>query len=219
VGESIITRADVEQNVRASDLSDSEAKLVRETYATTAELNGLDTLRAYEARGQRLETIADRFPEADAKVLKEQAQQIFAEVGATQARAAAFVLRRRSNTASFGIGTGILLFFFVVGWYCVAISADALQSRRADDITVAKNCAEARKEEKIVESELPKICGDPPKETVKKQTTAVEASDQAIESLAKARTTCHIAAAKAGAGEDACAPIDRGLAAAIEAGG
>jgi hypothetical protein len=213
--ESIVTNSDVDRTVALNSLSAEEEKVLRNVYRDTAELNGLETLRAYEARGQRLERIADRFASSGAKLLHDQAQLIFTEIGAAQARAGAFVLRERSTSALFAKTTCVLLALFVAGWYFVALSADAMQSRRSDEITVAKSCAEARKEEKIVESKLPEICGTAP-EADEEEATAAETSDQAVKSLAESLATCKKAAAKSHASPKDCLPIERALQAAIE---
>jgi hypothetical protein len=216
--ESIVTQSDVDQTVETNNLNAAEQKTLALVYEETAELNGLETLRAYEARGQRFERIATRLPEPQAKVLNEQAQLIFAELTTTYARAAAFVLRGRSTQALFGPMTGVLIVLFVMGWYSVALSADAMQSKRADQIAVAKSCAEARKETDIVEGQLPDICGTVEADD-EEEPTPGETSDQAIESMAMSLSTCKKAAAKAGDDAAPCAPIERALRAAIASAG
>jgi hypothetical protein len=213
--ESVITKSDVDKTVALNDLSDEERKTIEETYGDMAELNGLDTLRAYEARGQRLERIADRVPDSEAKRLHEQAQLIFAEIKATQARASAFVLRERSTRALFSPLTYVLVGLFVVGWYSVALSADAMESKRTDEIAVAKSCVEAHEKKELIDDEIfPDICGTV-KTGEKKEPTPAETSGQAVESSAKSWVACKQAARKAGAGAEDCVPLEKALLAAI----
>lgn len=212
--ESVITKSDIDQTVSLNGLSEKEKKTLTEAYMDMAELNGLDTLRAYEARGQRLERIADRFGDTEGRRLHEQAQLIFAEIKAAQARASAFVLRERSTRAIFSLRTYAFVGLFVLGWYSVALSADALQSKRSDEVTVAKTCAEARKEPKILEGELPRICGTAPT-SEEEEPTPAETSDLAVESLAKSLVACNKAARKAGGGERECLRLEKALLAAI----
>lgn len=212
--ESVITKSDIDQTASLNGLSDKEKKTLAEAYVDTAELNGLDTLRAYEARGQRLERIADRFGDSDGKRLHEQAQLVFAEIKAAQARASAFVLRERSTRAIFSLRTYAFVGLFVIGWYSVALSADDMQAKRSDEITVAKTCAEARKEAKIVEDELPDICGTV-KKSEEKEPTPAETSGQAVESLAKSWVACNQAARKTGGGAGDCLRLEKALLAAI----
>lgn len=206
--QSLITSSDVEQTAsRNGGMDDAEQELVERAYEDTAKLNGVKTLRAYEARAQRFERIAERAPEARAKILGEAATRIAAEVAATQARAATFVLRRRSTRALFAKRTLLFLLIFVAGWYGTALAADALQSERSDKITVAKECAAARALPKIVESELPGICGKPPAATKPEATTPTELRKKAVVALAGKVAECLEATATAAE----CAPLERAL--------
>ena len=115
--QSLITSSDIDETVSRNGMKPAEKTLVEQAYRDTAKLNGVNTLRAYEARGQRFERIAERAPTERAKCIGEAAARIAAEVAATQQRAATFVLRRRSTEALFGIGTIACLVLFVGGWY------------------------------------------------------------------------------------------------------
>lgn len=211
--QSLITRSDLAQTKELNAMSKDEVKLVRRAYEDTAWLNGVSTLRAYEARGQRLDRVAAWLPEPQAEAIHAEAAQIFAEVIATQARAAAFVLRRRSTVALFGKGTFILLFVFVVGWYATAVSSDALQSHRTDQITVAKECAEARGLGAIVETKLPSICGPAPSPAASAAADPFELRENAVAALATARAQCREAAIKSKPPSLAeCASLERAFA-------
>jgi hypothetical protein len=210
--QSLITSSDVDETAsRNGGMKDAEKELVKRTYQDTAKLNGVKTLRAYEARGQRFERIAERAPAARATVLGEAATRIAAEVAATQERAAAFVLRRRSNRALFAKRTLAYLLLFVAGWYGTALAADALQSERSDSITVAKECAAARALPNIVESKLPGICGAPPAAKTPEAKTPTELSKEAIVALAGAVAECRKATATAAPPAAECAPLERAL--------
>lgn len=208
--QSLITSSDIDQTASRNDMDEAEKRLVKWAYDDTAELNGVKSLRAYEARGQRFDRIAERAPEARAKVLGDAAARIAAEVGATQARAATFVLRRRSNRAMFAKRTLFFLFLFVVGWYGTATGASALQNGRSGKIAVAKECAEARALPKIVETELPGICGTPPAAKTPEVKTPAELSKKAVVALAGEVAECLKATATAAE----CVPLQRALTAA-----
>lgn len=135
-----------------------ERNLVRDTFNENAALNGVRTLRAYEARAHRFERIAEQLEGASAEKLRTKAAAIRADVKAVTARAAALVVRKRAERVIMSWWTLLALGMFATGVMAFAVSADRLDSARDGEIKVAKACAEARTA-KAVEAELPDICG------------------------------------------------------------
>jgi hypothetical protein len=131
----------------------TERELVEDVFDDMTVLNGVVSLRAYEARGRRLRRVARRFEAEPAKKLTEEADQIRAEVGATQIRAAHAVIRRRAWKAVRGFWSLIFFLVFLGGLAGVAIGADRLEAERTaqdrleaertSEIGFYKSCAEA----------------------------------------------------------------------------
>jgi hypothetical protein len=212
-GETIVTTPDIDETVGLNECDEGERKLVERVYGRTADLNGADSLRAYQLRGHRFDRIADRVDDARAAKLRAQASRITAEVLATEAQASLYVVRKRAVGALFGWWALACIAGFIVGWYALALSADALESERTNQTAVAKACAEAREKPAIIKSELPGICGPEPEETP--EPTAASIVDGSVTAIATQREKCLAQAAKAGEDRSACVPLTRALQAAI----
>jgi hypothetical protein len=155
--ERILLRSDVD---RMNDLSDEEKDTVREVYAETARLNLAPSLRALEARAQRLYRIATRTDNKDlAKQLRQRADDIAADIRSVQARAGMIVVRRRAGQAirdALAIAAFAVLALSIVGF---GVSSDRLDSERTQLTKIVKDCAEAKKAAQIGGvQELPRIC-------------------------------------------------------------
>ncbi len=133
IAETIVTYASAERTKWVSGLKDPEYKTLTTEYGEMARLNWVGSLSAYNARAHRFERIADASSNPEtATLLRARADVIRAEVLATQDRAVVFILRERAKQAFFHKRAIGLLVLFLVGWYGTALSADALQAKRAD---------------------------------------------------------------------------------------
>lgn len=221
---SIVTTADVEGTIAANRVSclnhfsKQEEEVVRRVYGDMAELNRVESLAAYQARAHRLERIAART--ADTKVaatLRGRADQIEAEIAATQARLGALILRARSSDALFGWKTLIPVVVFAIGWYGMALASDAIQSDRSGEIEVAKSCAELKAAGPV--GPLPGACAATPEEEKKdeqkraeeKENAAVASVESAATSVLAASKECHEAARAADQDQAVCAPLKGAL--------
>jgi hypothetical protein len=207
--EVIPTTIDPEKTFALNELDEREKEIVRSAYKGMADLNEVDSLEAYQARGHRFERIADRLEPDDKLVdpLRARADLVMSEIQAVQARVGALILKKRAKEATTGRATVVLVVLFIVGWYLTALGADKLESQRTGQIEVAKSCAEARK---AGAQDLPGICGKAPEE--EKAASAVSSVDDAVISIAEGRKACLEAAAKAREEPDLCAPLQRALA-------
>lgn len=214
-GETVVTTPDVEETSELNGCDEAERGLIEKVYERTAELNGADSLRAYQLRGHRFDRIAERAEEPLAAKLRSRAGQISAEVIATETQASLYVVRKRAVAAVFGWQTLALIATFIVGWYALAVSADALESERTDQTKVATACAEAREKPKIVESRLPDICGEAPAADPASEPTAASIVDGSVTALATQREECLTQAAAAEEPRAACVPLTRALRSAL----
>lgn len=134
-------------------------------YERVAAQNGAPTLRAYEARGQRLARVAERMASTDPRrpALIKTAKAIEEEVEAVKAEAAADTVRIRAKEVVTGPGTRWATLAFVVGLAAIAVGSDHLDSERTGKVSVAKECAAAGKalgEQTVAERDLPPICSE-----------------------------------------------------------
>jgi hypothetical protein len=215
VSDTIITSSDIRETCGVNRLGRMEEGTVTSAYRQTARLNGVESLRAYEARAHRFERIAATAEPGQAASLREQADLIRAEVGATEDRAALFVVRERARSALFAKATAVLLLLFVAGWYATAVAADAMQSERSEGIDLKKSCLELG--EKESQASLPTICGQLPKAQEEESNPAQAAAD-GVAAIAKLWSECREGAEKAGQPEAECAPLRRALEASTAAG-
>lgn len=133
LAQTVITYADAERTRTKSELDHQEFTTLTREYEEMAKLNGVKSLRAYNARAHRFERIADASPDTTtASALRARADAIRAEVLATQDRAVVFILRERAKRAFFHKKAIALLAVFLLGWYGTALAADALEAKRAD---------------------------------------------------------------------------------------
>jgi len=131
LADTVITYADAERTRTQSELGDPESTILTREYKEMAKLNGVKSLRAYNARAHRFERIADVSSESEtASALRARADAIRAEVQATQDRAVVFILRDRAKRAFFHKKAIVLLLVFLGGWYSTALFADKLQAER-----------------------------------------------------------------------------------------
>jgi hypothetical protein len=187
VNEPIFWRSDLDL---VTDLWGGERESVEPIYEEMGRLNETGTLRAYEARADRLERISKRISDSEwITELKDRADEIRGEVSSTHARANLRVVRRRLSKALTGFWARVFYGFFVVGVLLFGIGADYLQSERSDRIALAKNCAEARTA-KALESQLPSICGQAPTTEEKQKASTEHQTANAAEQLAVALSTC-----------------------------
>jgi hypothetical protein len=212
VGEPIRTSADLVRTFEMNALSAPEQEKLKADYKSTAKLNGVRSLLAYQARAHRFERIADReTTDAKANSLRARADVIRGEVLTTQTRAVALILRERAKEAFFSWAAAGLLLVFILGWYGTALAADAIQSERTDRVNAAKLCAETQALGPAVE--LPeKICGETPDDD--EEPTAADARVDAIAALHTAYGECLQKAQEEDAGPTACAPLKLALDAA-----
>lgn len=138
-------------------LEGEERRLVEDAYDDMARLNDVSSLLAYEARAHRLERVAKWLPIKEAEQVRSEATLIQTEVLTTHTQARLRILRRRVASAVRGPWAIVLYAMFVVGVVMFGLGTDYLSSERADAITVAKACADARAVDKAVD--LPAICG------------------------------------------------------------
>jgi hypothetical protein len=133
LAETIITFPDAERTRRRSDLGDDEYRKLTVEYGEMAKLNEVGSLRAYYARAHRFERIAETSADqATANLLRARADTIRVQVMGTQDRAVVFILRERAKLAFFHRTAIAYLVLFLIGWYGTALSADAIQSKRAE---------------------------------------------------------------------------------------
>jgi hypothetical protein len=207
VSEPMVLRSSVKE--MGKDLRDKhERKIVRTIYREVARLNRVPSLRAYEARGQRLLRIADRVgDDARATKLAAKANVIIGDILATETRALMVIARRRAAHAV-GDKKAILAYgVFILGIAAFGISADRLDSQRKGVVDIAKACADANTARA---SNLPGICGT---FKVKPADTPAAAKTQALMDLGTALGRCE-AARSSRTGKDPCAGLQEAFAAA-----
>lgn len=151
LNEPVVVRADEDQ----CEIIDEEKSRIGLVYDEIAALNGVPSLLAYEARGHRLQRVADRVPDSVADNVRGRASEIAVEVGATLERARLLIIRQRTaNTVR--DGRALLAYAaFVLGLVLFASGADFLDGKRS--VELAKSCAEVSAAG--VGQELPSICG------------------------------------------------------------
>jgi hypothetical protein len=133
LAETIITFPDAERTKDRSGLDDDEYETLTAEYKGMAKLNEVDSLRAYYARAHRFERIAETAgDQGTANLLRARADTIRVQVMVAQDRAVVFILRERAKTAFFHKTAIGYLVLFLIGWYGTALSADAIQSKRAE---------------------------------------------------------------------------------------
>ena len=125
------------------DLGSDEAPKVQEIYDATAARHGVKTLRAYAARGERLERIADRTPEATrATAIRTMAERVRANVELAKTRGQLVVIRGRMNRALTGFWAIAYAVIFVLGLFAFGIGVDRLDSERSARAAAYKACTE-----------------------------------------------------------------------------
>lgn len=150
---SVMTEPDANETIRLNQLDrytrfspDDEEKL-KGIYKRMGQLNGVESLAAYQARARRFERIAARMEDgAVATVLRKRANAIMSEIVAAQERAGMLILRNRANRALFGRKTLASIFFFAAGLYAMALSADAFEGDRKERTEIEKARLEVAKE-------------------------------------------------------------------------
>lgn len=223
--ESVVTSSDCGDTVNRNGIDDpGEKDLIEKVYTETATQNGSVSLPAYETQAHELEEKADTAKPSAAPALRARADKIFNEIQAAQDRTAALLLRRRARKAVFGWGMVVCVAAFVIGWYMTAVAADFLQSEHTDQVALAKSCAEARAAEKVVEADIPGICGtqsakEKEEEEAEEEKTAATTRREGITALATAVETCQNTAEKnEEESKNPCLGLERALHAALEDG-
>lgn len=224
--ESVFTSSDPTETFDRNGIEDlAEKVLIEKVYAETAKQNGADSLRAYEEQALKLEKDADAVLDSAAGPLRTRADKILNEIQAAQDRVAALLLRRRAHQAVFGRGMVLWVVVFVAGWYMTAVGADSLQSEHSDQVTLAKSCAEARAAEKVVQHEIPGICGtqsekEKLEEEAEEKKTAATTQRAGITALASAVETCqNTAEENKEESKKPCLRLERALRVALEESG
>ena len=145
------------------DLEQREQLLVNRISDEIAHFHDVESLRAYEARGERLNRIATRLRPSDSELadrLVEDSQVIAAKVSATRMRAVYAVVRQRATRAFYSGWSVSFAFLIAVGFYLVGISADKLDAERSGQIDFAKSCAVAIGTPNIDTNDLPPACSN-----------------------------------------------------------
>jgi hypothetical protein len=195
------------------ELSPQEEKEVKVVYAEAARLNGVPSLRAYEARYQRLLRLAERTADADRKAkLESEAKQIAEGINTTLGLAALVVIRRRASNAVRGFGSLVAYSLLVSGIVLFALGTDYVSSERTEQITIAKNCADAR-EAGADAATLPEICGPDPAGEESDKTSAAEEQAKAATALGEPLQQCLALVSSGDALPGACRPIAQAMSA------
>jgi hypothetical protein len=198
---------DPEEMYAAGDLDRYERDEVHRVYQEVANLNGIPTLRAYEARSQELQRIADQAAdEKEKSALLERAALIKAEISATMARASLRVLRRRTTNAVRGIGAVFAYGVLISGIVVFALGTDYVASERNEQVTIAKNCADAR-DAGATDATLPAICGKDPAEEEPEQLSAEEELANAANGLMQPLSRCLALVRSGDAPAGSCDPL------------
>ena len=156
IGDTIITYADIQRTLDCNRLEEPERTTLEREYKNMAALNGVETLRAYNARAHRFERIADRADSGTASSLRARADAIRAEVLATQDRVVVFILRERAKTAFFSPRVVLWLVVFLLGWYSTALAADVLQAHRSESPEPSKGSTPT-----LTSAQPPQLSGRP----------------------------------------------------------
>jgi hypothetical protein len=198
------------------DLSDAEKSAVNKIYKRMADLNGVENLAAYEARGQRYERIADRIAETTrAEAIRTRADRIRAEIAATQARAALVISRKRANGVFTGPAANRLAISFAAGLLAFGIGADRLDSERSARLTSYSACAEAITAG-VARDKLPSICDGVVKAADAKQSNADQTRAKQLTELSAAYASCVETASEQKRSAAMCDGIKTELVAAAE---
>jgi hypothetical protein len=158
----------------SEDLSDAELDLVMPMYEQFADLNGVPSAAAYEARAFRLERIARWLGDEDAGRVRAEANLIVADILACSPVRSSVSLGIGRHLPSSAKALSSFTSTFAVAVLSFGLGADWLQSEKTDPIDVAKKCADARAVATVVESELPEICGTPTEKEGTSKTAATE---------------------------------------------
>jgi hypothetical protein len=149
---------------RIVGLSDAEKLLVKQCFDEIREYRDVESLRAYEARGERFERVSarleldDKADEDSAKRLLEESQVILAEVTEARARGGHAVVRKRVSSAFYSKWSVVLVLLFGAGFFVFGLAADRLDSERSGQIAFAKDCATALGTTNIDKGDLPAAC-------------------------------------------------------------
>jgi len=200
---SVATSADPAWTAKENELDEDETEILEKAYAAVADVNGASSLEDLEQRGRRLERCAEQGAGDKEKRWSAQADRILTEVQLAQDRAATFILRRRSTRALFNFWTFALVGLFVAGWYATALSADAMESKRTDEVELVKSCGEARKAVGFADVELPSSCGGGAKGP-----SSEEIVKAAKGALSDAHEACLQAVRESNGDKAKCAPLD-----------
>lgn len=185
------------------DVDPTEKEEIKRIYDKVARQNGVKAMRVYDARGQRLQRIADRKAEAAAAApIQAKAARIRAETEAAMARATLLVSRRRMNDALTSSDAKKCAIAFATALLVFGIGADRLDSKRSGEVAAYKACADA---DTAGVKKLPPICDD----AIKSKAPATAAAE-----FLAAYTVCLKTAVSQSAPLEMCDPIKARLAAA-----
>jgi hypothetical protein len=161
------------------------------SFQRTADLNRAPSLRAYEARAERFERIAELTTDSEKRMrLRESVTSIRNDINTTMASAALRLIRARTTNAVRGRGSSVAYALLVAGIVAFALGTDYVSSERTEKVSIAKSCADARKAGATAVT-LPPICGaDPPKSTPATNGSPAQERAKAIQGLAVRLQQC-----------------------------
>lgn len=185
------------------ELTKQELPHVEKMYEEFADLNTVPSVRAYQARVSRWESVADNLGEGVDGAVRAHAARAAAEIGALQARAALVVVRNRAaRTIKDRRAAAMYLLFAVAALMC-AIGSDRL-SEQTGDLDTAKSCAELVK---AGTTALPRICNSYPVDTDEPAPSPGAVETEALVALAQSVAVCEAAATKRHADQTSCARL------------
>jgi hypothetical protein len=144
-----------------SDLDEDERLLAGRISDEVAHFRDVESLHAYQARGERFERVAIRLKPTQAELaarVLERSAVILAEVSEARMKTVYAVVRHRATKAFRSVWSGAFVALVALGFYLVGVAADRLDSERTGKIEFAKNCASALGTTNIDESDLPAQC-------------------------------------------------------------
>jgi hypothetical protein len=212
----LVPRTDLEAMMTTrKEIDEHEKEEMKRVYDETALRHGAANLQAFEARGDRLQRIADRTSNATlAGTLKAMAERIRAETEVAFSRAQLIVVRRRMNSALKGPWAVIFAIVFVASLVGFGLSTDHIDSERTTRVAAYKACAEAITA-KVDKAKLPDICaGVSPSSAA--SPTAEQTAAAVVTGLTAAYGTCIDTAVEHKRSIDMCDGIKTELASAVQ---
>lgn len=208
VARPVVMRTDIDDMERTGELEPGERPAVDAVFSRWAQLNGVESLAAYELQSVRIRRSSRWTSDKDERARREQlADEIDSDIRAAFGLAALRVTRSRAAEAVTGRGARNAYLAFVLGVVLFALGTDYVSSERTERVAIAKSCADARKAG-AKGGELPSVCERPDKEkdkaeqkpSARQQQTALAAK------LVEALRECESAVKSGPLTDDACLP-------------